>query len=428
MINLNFSLHERQLEVFKSKKRFKVVAAGRRFGKTYLAAVVLLIAGLKNTDEEGRDITDKEVWYVAPTFNQAKDIIWNLLKDMGKDVIKDTVENTATIRLINGRTIKLKGSDRPDTLRGVGVSDVVLDEYAFMKPEVWDLIIRPTLADVKGRALFIGTPEGKNHFYDLWLKGDGSDDEWQSFLYKSTDNPTIDMEAEVESARRSGTPEEIIRQEYEASFEAAGKGEFKQEWFQFAESSPVNGTIYMAVDPAGYEEGDGRVKSQLKKLDEFAIAVVEVGPGGWFVHDILHGRWGIREASLQVIRAAQKYHVAAVGIEKGSLKNAIMPFLEDDMRRLGVYPRIEPLTHGGKKKTERITWALQGRFQQGKIWFKKGQSWNKDLINQLLDFPNPMVHDDLIDALSYIDQIGQAVYQDEFVMDSFDPIDSIAGY
>ena len=130
---------------------------------------------MKEKNEFGVDIRNKEVWYVAPTFNQAKDIMWNLLKTLGEDVIESTLENTAQIKLINGRKIQLKGSDRPDTLRGVGISYVVLDEYAFMKPDVWDLIIRPTLADVRGKALFIGTPEGKNHFYDLWVEA-GQDD------------------------------------------------------------------------------------------------------------------------------------------------------------------------------------------------------------------------------------------------------------
>jgi phage terminase large subunit-like protein len=132
---------------------------------------------------------------------------------------------------------------------------------------------------------------------------------------------------------------------------------------------------------------------------------------------------------LQIIRAAQKYHCVSLGIEKGSLKNAIMPYLEDQMRRLNVYPRIVELTHGGKKKTERITWSLQGRFQNGRIFFKKGASYIKPLTNQLLDFPNPMVHDDLIDALSYIDQMSSVGYfEDEFITDEFEPLDLIAGF
>ena len=160
MAELNIDLHPAQLQIFNSKKRFKIVAAGRRFGKSYLSAWLLLINAIQSES--------KDVFYVAPTFQQAKDIMWAMLKDLGKDLIAAAHENTAVLTLVNGRKIYLKGSDRPDTLRGVGLYFVVLDEYANMKPQVWEQIIRPTLADVRGSALFIGTPAGKNHFFALY--------------------------------------------------------------------------------------------------------------------------------------------------------------------------------------------------------------------------------------------------------------------
>ena len=425
-MELNFSLHEKQLEVINSPVRFKVCAAGRRGGKSYLSGVMLLIEGLKDIDSHGNNLKNKEVFYVAPTFQQAKDIMWNLLKDLGHDLIKNVWENTATIELINGRRIRLKGSDRPDTLRGVGVSFIVMDEYAFMKPEVWDLILRPTLSDVQGTALFIGTPEGKNHFYDIWFAAQSEEMlEWEAFQFNSLDNPII-KESELQEARLTMTAEGY-RQEYEASFEAKGAGAFKESDILYDAEPKESGTVYMAVDPAGYGDTEGLSKSGANKLDEFAIAVVEVSPSGWFVHDIIAGRWGVREASLQVISAAKKYRPACIGIESGSLKNALMPYLEDQMKRLGVYPRIEPVTHGGKKKTERITWSLQGRFQNKRITLKKDE-WNKKFTDQLLDFPNKMVHDDLVDALSYIDQIESTVYDLGWTPDEYVPFDADMGY
>ena len=425
-MELNFTLHEKQLEVLNSPVRFKVCAAGRRGGKSYLSAVMLIIEGLKDTDSHGNDLKNKEVFYVAPTFQQAKDIMWNLLKDLGKDLIKNVWENTATIELINGRRIRLKGSDRPDTLRGVGVSFIVMDEYAFMKPEVWDLILRPTLSDVQGTALFIGTPEGKNHFYDIWIAAQRDDmEEWEAFQFNSLDNPII-KETELNEARLTMTAEGY-RQEYEASFEAKGAGAFKETDLIYADEPKESGTIYIAVDPAGYSDIAGLSQSAANKLDEMAIAVVEVSPSGWFVHDIIHGRWGVREASLQVISAAKRYNPACVGIESGSLKNALMPYLEDQMKRLGTYPRIEPVTHGGKKKTERITWALQGRFQNKRITLKR-DDWNKDFVSQLLDFPNKMVHDDMPDALAYIAQIESTVYDFGFQPEEYEPLDNDIGY
>ena len=431
-MDLNFQLHSKQKEVFISDARFKVCAAGRRAGKSYLSAVALIIEVLKEKNRFGIDLHGKEVWYVAPTYQQARDIIWNVLKDLGgwgtpDSVIKTIHENTSTMTFINGRTIKLKGSDRPDTLRGVSLAYVVLDEYAFMKPEVWDMIIGPALADSRGDALFIGTPSGKNHFYDLWVEA-ASDDQsdWGSFHFNSLDNPIISPE-ELDRARLRMSAD-AFRQEFEASFEAAGGGAFKASDFLYEDKPRSSGTVYIAVDPAGFGKGEGMVKSNLKRLDECAIAVVEVHSDGWFVHEMIAGRWGVRETSLQIIRAAQKYKVAALGIENGSLKNAIMPYLEDQMRRLNVYPRIETVTHGGQKKTERILWALQGRFQNGRIVMKKDKSWNKRLTDQLLDFPNPLAHDDLPDALAYIDQISTTLYDHGWESGEYEPTDEDSGY
>jgi len=404
-----------------------VCAAGRRAGKSYLSAVTLLIEALKEENRFGIKLKGKEVWYVAPTYQQARDIIWGLLKDLGENVIEQVYENTSTMRLINGRTIKLKGSDRPDTLRGVSLAFVVLDEYAFMKPEVWDMIIGPALADTRGEALFIGTPYGKNHFYDLWSEASSNvDPDWEAFHFNSLDNPLISKE-ELEKARLRMS-REAFKQEFEASFEAAGGGAFKESDILYAEESPEVGSIYITVDPAGFGTGDGMIKSNLKKLDETAIAVVEVSPAGWFVQDIIHGRWGVRETSLQIIRAAQKYKPVAVGVEKGSLKNAIMPYLDDQMRRLNIYPNIVDLTHGGQKKQERILWALQGRLQNGRMFLKSKQAWNKDLAAQLLDFPNPMVHDDLIDALAYVDQMSSTIYDHGWIDEEYETLDMVAGY
>ena len=405
MAVLNFQLHPKQAEIFKSKARFKVCSAGRRGGKTYLSAITLLIEGLKDTNEHGYSLADKRVFYVAPTFDQGKRIMWELLKDLGRDVIESTLENTAVITLVNGRKIEIKGADRPDTLRGVGLGYVVMDEYAFMKPDVWDKILRPTLADVKGAALFIGTPEGKNHFYDLFIQaGNDKTGKMAAFTFASIDNPTIDP-AEIEEAR-SILSDAVFRQEFEASFSASGGIIFNEEYFQYMKEEPIEGTWYIAVDPAGYSELESVTGSNTSNLDETAIACVKVGPHGWYVGDVLHGRWGVRETATKILRAAQKYHALSVGIEKGALKAAIMPYLVDEMTRIGTFPHITEVSHGGIKKTNRITWALQGRFEHGRIWFKEDAKWNRALESQLLDFPNPLSHDDLIDALAYIDQVA----------------------
>ena len=117
-----------------------------------------------------------------------------------------------------------------------------------------------------------------------------------------------------------------------------------------------------------------------------------------------------------------------MGIEGGALKNAVLPYMEDQMRRMNIYPDIVELRHGGQRKIDRIVWSLQGRFQHGRIKFVKGD-WNRALMDQLLDFPDPLTHDDLCDALAYVDQISSVVYAtDEWETEDFEPLDEIAGY
>jgi len=429
MAELNFQLHEKQLEVFNHPARFKVCAAGRRGGKSFLSAIMLLIAGLQSKNKWGKDLKKAEVFYIAPTFNQGKDIMWNLLMDLGKDVVESVRQNEGVIRLVNGRTIKIKGSDRPETLRGIGLSFVVMDEYADMKPEVWDLIIRPALSDYKGNALFIGTPSGKNHFYDLWVHAGKMQEighpEWGSFHFNSLDNPELDP-TEIDAARGSMSAA-AFRQEYEASFSAGGGGTFKEEYLKFEDEPPETGQIYIAWDLAGFGTGEGLIQSAIKKRDESAGAVVEVSPQGWFIHEIIHGRWDVRETALRIIKAAKDYQPVAVGIEKGMAFNAVLPYLEDEMKRMRIFPHIEPLSHGGKNKANRITWAIQGRAERGRLVLKKDAIWVRPFIEQYLDFPNPMAHDDLLDALSYIDQLATTNYNTNYEFEEFEPLDSWIG-
>ena len=416
MAELNIDLHPAQLQIFHSKKRFKIVAAGRRFGKSYLSAWLLLIKGIQSES--------KDVFYVAPTFQQAKDIMWAMLKDLGRDLIAQAHENTAVLTLINGRKIYLKGSDRPETLRGVGLSYVVLDEYASMKPVVWEQIIRPTLADVKGEAFFIGTPAGKNHFFDLY-KDALEDDEWEAFQYNSTDNPFLPPE-EIEASRKSMSSMSF-RQEFEASFETGSGGIFKESWFK-VDDEPEEGNFVIAVDPAGYEAIEKERNLKRSRLDETAIAIVKIDRDKWWVKDILHGRWNIKETAKKILKSAMTVEASTVGIETGSLRNAILPYLEDEMRTEGKWVSIAELRHGGKKKNDRITWALQGRMEHGQITFNPDKDW-KAFTNQMMDFPNRLAHDDLLDALAYIDQVSVADFAHTIELeDDWQPSDPIAGY
>jgi len=199
-------LSDPQDAIYYADARFRVVVAGRRFGKTYLSTTELLrYAAL------GRN---RNVWYVAPTYKAAKDIAWDMLKDeVPKGWIRKINESELSMRLVNGSVISLKGAEKPDNLRGRSVDFVVLDEFADMKPETWTEVLRPSLSDKQGHALFIGTPKGRNHFYDLWTQ---DLDDWASFQFTTLEGGNV-PDYEIEAAKRD-LDERTFKQEYEAAF------------------------------------------------------------------------------------------------------------------------------------------------------------------------------------------------------------------
>lgn len=418
MTSLNFQLLKWQQEVFGSEKRFKVVAAGRRCGKSRLSAVTLLIEALNCPEGSA-------VMYIAPTLGQARSIIWDLLHDLGRPVIKSSHVNNLEIMLINGRKILVRGADNPDSLRGMSLTYVVLDECAFIKQDVWEKIIRASLSDKKGRALFISTPSGRNWFYDVFQLGQTDDAEWKSWHFTTKDNETIDPK-EIEAAQKT-LSSFAFKQEYMASFSTQGSDIFKEEWIKYG-VEPQWGSWFIAIDCAGFEEVSRSASASKKKLDESAIAVVKVTDDGkWFVKEIEHGRWDIRETAVRILMKIREYKPLMVGIERGMAKNAVMPYLTDLMRKNNIYAHIQTLTHGNKKKTDRVVWALQGRFEHGRIILNSDENWD-EFVDQLLMFPTAGIHDDLPDALSYIDQLAITSYMEDDPSDDWEAIDIVAGY
>jgi phage terminase large subunit-like protein len=419
MSDLNFSLLPWQEQVFKDQTRFKVIAAGRRCGKSRMAAVTLLIEALKCP-------AGSAVLYVAPTNGQARQIIWQVLMDLGREVIQNAHINNQDITTINGATIYVRGADRPDTLRGVSLTYAVLDEVADIKPEAWEQVIRASLSDKKGRAMFIGTPKGRNWFYDLFRLGESAEDtDWKSWHFTTKDNPLIDP-TEIESAKKTLSTF-AFKQEYMASFTNAGSDIFKEEWIKYGVEPDV-GSYYIAIDLAGFEEVAKQAANSKKRLDESAISVVKVTEDGkWWVKEIIHGRWDIRETAAKILMVMRDYRPIAVGIERGALKNAVLPYLSDLMRKNNVYSHIVDLTHGNRKKADRIIWSLQGRFEHGRIILNQDEDWDV-FLDQLLMFPAQGVHDDLPDSLSYLDQLAVTSYFEGDEDEDWQPMDIIAGF
>lgn len=214
------NLHPKQMEVFLCDKRFRVVVAGRRWGKTALSRVLIIKRAQR---------ARQKIWYVAPTYRMAKQIMWNdILEAIPKKWIKKINETTLTIRLINDTTIELKGADKADSLRGVGIDFLVLDEFQDMSPDTWTKVLRPTLADTGGDAIFIGTPKAYNYLYEVYKLGQRPEvykdetgrrrrNHWQSWQFPTITSPFI-PESEIESARRD-MDDKSFKQEFMASFE-----------------------------------------------------------------------------------------------------------------------------------------------------------------------------------------------------------------
>jgi hypothetical protein len=201
-----------QWSVFNDPSRFRVLVAGRRFGKTYLSTAELARSAMERKNSLS--------WYVAPTYRMAKEIAWDALKNTipKAHLSRSPNETELSVRLINGSKIALKGADNPDSLRGLGLNFVVLDEFAMLDPKMWEMVLEPALSDRRGRALFVGTPMGYNWAYDTYLKGVGeSKPGWKSWQYTTLQGGNV-LAEEIES-KRSSMDLRSFRQEFEASFE-----------------------------------------------------------------------------------------------------------------------------------------------------------------------------------------------------------------
>lgn len=178
---------------------------------------------------------------------------------------------------------------------------------------------------------------------------------------------------------------------------------------------------------AGFEAVGVQAANSKKKLDQSAISVVKLTPEGkWFVKKIEAGRWDVRETAVRILKNIREFRPMMIGIEKGTTMNSVMPYLGDLMRKNNIFAHIQPLSHENQKKTERITWALQGLFEHGRVTLNNEEKWH-DFIDQYLMFPTKGVHDDLIDSLAYIAQMAVTTYFDNEDEEEYEPLDIISG-
>jgi len=205
---MDWTIDATRKEILKDKTRYKILSCGRRWGKSYFSILFLLSKPLKANERR---------WIVFPTYRQAKMVSWSILKDIFAKKDVSINETELSITFDNGAKIELKGADKPDSLRGVSTTMVVMDEYSYMKENVWGEIIQPTLAETKGNALFVGTPTGvQNHFYDLFVKGQSKGGDYKSWQFTTLEGGFISAD-EVENAKKN-LDKRTFEQEYLASF------------------------------------------------------------------------------------------------------------------------------------------------------------------------------------------------------------------
>lgn len=239
-------LHPAQQKIVDSTARFRVAVCGRRFGKTTVSTWEMFAFAFFKPNSR--------VVYVAPTIKQARDIAWSMLKDVTRQSWATAPNETRlelTIRTENGGTseIWLRGTENVESLRGIGINFLVVDEVASMSGwyEIWREVLRPTLADTKGQALFIGTPKGYNHFYELYKLAE-TDSDFESFLFTTYDNPFIDP-TEIDKARLeselTGTLDSFD-QEYMAKFVSVS-GQVYKIWDSEKHFIPIDYDPYLPL-------------------------------------------------------------------------------------------------------------------------------------------------------------------------------------
>lgn len=207
---MEIHLSKWQTTVWDDPHRFKVIDAGRRSGKSVLAQLWTI---------QQAATTPGEYWIVAPTYRQAKQIHWKGIQQLlPVAAVKSKNEVELSVTLKNGSTIALKGAENPDALRGVKLRGLVIDEIASIRnwDWLWSEVLRPTLTDYSAPALFISTPKGFNHFYEIYQLGQDKKSNYASWRFTSYDNPYIPKE-EIDNAKRELT-EDTFYQEYMADF------------------------------------------------------------------------------------------------------------------------------------------------------------------------------------------------------------------
>ncbi len=324
---IDIAWHSDQATVFLDPVRFKVVFCGRRWGKTLGAYT------WQPTRLYARG--GKLAWWVSPTYQQAYEVWRSFLTVFrSQGIILKSNKTELSFELLGDKRIVFKSADRPENLRGVGIDELVMDEFADMTPETWYEILRPTLLDSKGEAVFIGTPNGMNWATQLFYKAQSGDDpDWKAWQFSTYSNPFIDRE-ELKKLE-ADTPESVVRQEIYAEPMENATGVFRNidELSTAQPQQPIKGRRYqMGVDLAKYKDFtviavfDEKIQVYLERFNKID--------------------WALQEKRIQDV--AIRYNDAEVVVDSTGLGDVVY----ERLKRLGV--RVTPFQITSSTKPELI--------------------------------------------------------------------------
>lgn len=380
--------HPGQRAVMDHPVRFRIVACGRRWGKSVMCAHLAL--------ERALQAPDREVWWVGPTYDDANDYGFDkMLPLLSPDVVAGEPKRTKprAIEFVNGSTVSFRSAEREDSLRGGGVDFLVLDESASIPERAWTEELRPTLSDTIGDMIAVGTPKGRNWFYRWFQRGQSTDHDdvasWQAPTYQNPHVPDDEIDA-----AKGDMPDRAWRQEYLAKFVDAAGGVFER-------VRDRNAAAYeLPVAPAESAEPYA-IGVDFARMSDWTVVVALDSTGRVVAFDRLQQTTWTRIQDV-IERVADNYAPNTVAVD-ATRDNKIVQDLED----AGV--SVEPVSFSASTKRTLIE-NLITRLETGELTIPETAN---TLINELEVYEYDMTesgtvrysapsgfHDDCVDALA----------------------------
>ena len=389
-------LHSGQIDVAKSNARFKVLVAGRRWGKTRLGVWLCIAKAMQG----------KKTWWVAPTYSMANEG-WKEIRRLGIDYGVVVKEGEKTIYTPTGGYVTVRTADNPDRLRGAGLDFIVLDECAYIKEETWKEVLRPTLTERQGGALFISTPRGYNWFSRIFDEAENQDD-WERWQKPTNTNPLVPLD-ELDIAKKE-IGSFLYSQEYEAQFIEQTGGLFKPEWFKYYKKN-----VYQDYNEKGYLEtkvmylfdnkqvnhNDLRIittvdlaTSTKESADFTVVCTLGIDKNqNVFVLDLIRRKMEAPDVLKLLEAVYEKWLPGVIGVESAGYQLALIQMA----KRQTSLPIV-------KLKADRDKFSralpLSAKMESGIVYYPNESVWYSDLEKEMLQFPAGE-HDDQVDALAY---------------------------